>query len=225
MHLGSRHSLVDRFLDFLDRLPPDTGLVLNGDTADAWRLPLQGVHQRALDRLQEEASRRDVVWILGNNDRRFGMKPPKGIRFVDFIEDGDVFVTHGHQFDHVLHSNLLLTLPFQVMHHLRIMAGAKPIHVAVYARRWSWLYYRLKQHVVRKAVRYAREKGYRTIVCGHLHYAEDTMMDGIRYLNTGSWTEEPIYCVTMGNGRPELCAVNEENFPAGVPAEAGGVLS
>jgi UDP-2,3-diacylglucosamine pyrophosphatase LpxH len=31
------------------------------------------------------------------------------------------------------------------------------------------------------------------VTCGHTHYAEDVVIDGIRYLNTGAWTEAPAY--------------------------------
>jgi UDP-2,3-diacylglucosamine pyrophosphatase LpxH len=42
------------------------------------------------------------------------------------------------------------------------------------------------------AVEYARENHYQAVACGHIHCIEDEIIDGIRYLNTGSWTEKPL---------------------------------
>jgi len=73
------------------------------------------------------------------------------------------------------------------------------MHVAEYAKRWEWLYRRLRNHVIRNTVKYARKNGYSTVISGHTHYAEDVRIDGIRYLNTGAWTEVPL-CCAMANG-------------------------
>ena len=35
----------------------------------------------------------------------------------------------------------------------------------------------------------ARSKKCDGVICGHIHYPEDRMIDGIRYLNSGDWVE------------------------------------
>ena len=45
------------------------------------------------------------------------------------------------------------------------------------------------------AVNYAAENGFKAVTCGHTHYAEEQFFRGIRYINTGAWTEEPAHYV------------------------------
>lgn len=40
----------------------------------------------------------------------------------------------------------------------------------------------------RPALRAARERGARAVVCGHSHMPANVLVDGIRYVNSGSWT-------------------------------------
>ena len=37
------------------------------------------------------------------------------------------------------------------------------------------------------------ENGIEAVTCGHTHYPEDLVLDGIRYVNTGAWTEFPAH--------------------------------
>jgi predicted phosphodiesterase len=45
------------------------------------------------------------------------------------------------------------------------------------------------------AVNYAAEDGFEAVTCGHTHFAEEQFINGIRYLNTGAWTELPPHYV------------------------------
>ena len=73
------------------------------------------------------------------------------------------------------------------------------MHVASYAKTWPLLYNIIRKHVLRNAVKFARAKGCSTVICGHSHYAEDIMTNGIRYINTGAWTEMPVYAVWVSD--------------------------
>ncbi|MDI6773919.1 MAG: metallophosphoesterase family protein [Verrucomicrobiota bacterium] len=208
-HLGGRHCRVERFVSFLDRLPPDAALILNGDIVDAWRFPFRDpCMMKALDRIRAEARLREVTWIPGNNDADFVIPDPGSIRFVsDVTLTRGIYVTHGHSFDKVMH-NFLFNMPFRLMHKLEISLGAAPIDVATYVKaRWGWLYRLLQRHVIRGMAAYARERGYAAIVCGHLHEADDRVIEGVRYLNTGAWTEPGEHYVIIENGEIRLRAV------------------
>ena len=80
---------------------------------------------------------------------------------------------------------------FLLMHNLRVKLGAKPVHVANYAKKWEILYKVLRRNVMMNAVNCAMENGYEAVACGHTHYPEDTVFNGVRYINTGAWTESP----------------------------------
>ena len=79
------------------------------------------------------------------------------------------------------------------MHVLRVKLGAKPVHVAEYAKKWQVLYRALCNSVMTNAVSCAAENGYEAVTCGHTHYPEDRVFNGIRYMNTGAWTESPAF--------------------------------
>jgi UDP-2,3-diacylglucosamine pyrophosphatase LpxH len=81
------------------------------------------------------------------------------------------------------------------------------MHVAHYAKRFPRLYDILCRHVRLNAVEFAREHGYAAITCGHTHFAEDVMVDGIRYINTGAWTEAPVVCLWMDDVDMKLIRV------------------
>jgi len=208
VHLGSRHCLYAELMAFLDRLPDDAALVLNGDI-DSYRLRasagLQIRREAALARLREESARRKVAWVRGNHD---WLRPaddlPEVLFVPDLAIDGALFVAHGHVFDSLKPNTFPLIWFFRMLHRIRILLGAESVHVARYAKRYPRLYGILRRHVANRAVAFARRNGYAAVTCGHTHFAEDTQIDGIRYLNTGSWTETPVFQLRVDGGFLEL---------------------
>ena len=82
---------------------------------------------------------------------------------------------------------------FKLMHVLRAKLGAKPVHVAQYAKKWEAFFKVLRRNVMMNAVSCAIENGYEAVTCGHTHYPEDRVVGGVRYINTGAWTESPKF--------------------------------
>ena len=194
VHIGSKYCLADLFIEFLRALPPDATLVLNGDTMDRLRGGLPPRHQEALDLLREESFRRTVVWVSGNHDETYRMPEPGRIEFrATYNVGARLFVAHGYDFDNVMPYHRLFVKLFRAMHAVRVFLGAESVHVAHYAKKWPILYRVLLKGVLMNAVEYAKENGYQAVTCGHTHFAEDVVMDGIRYVNTGAWTELPVY--------------------------------
>ncbi len=54
------------------------------------------------------------------------------------------------------------------------------------------------------AVNCAIENGYEAVTCGHTHYSEDRVFNGIRYINTGAWTESPTFYLQVTNDEMTL---------------------
>ena len=193
LHLGSTHMMCDDFLKFLDGLSDGRTLILNGDTIDRWRTNLTRSHKFVLTRIRQESLKRKVVWIYGNHDELYVMDKPANILFRPSYNIGEkIFITHGHNFEKVMNFNRGFIWLFYAIHKIRIALGAESIHVAHLAKRFPRLYRVLCDKIANNAIEYAKENGYEVIVCGHSHKADDYIKDGVRYINTGAWTEHPI---------------------------------
>lgn len=209
IHLGSRHCKVEALARLLDRLPAGDTLVLNGDTMDSTRRPLPPSHRAALDRLVAESRRRTVIWVQGNHDEDIRLPDPGAFHFaVSHAVGQRLYVQHGFYFDRVMPYHKLFIVAFRLMHRLRITLGAEPVHVAQYAKKWSVLYGVLRRNVLQNALRFAREHGYTAVTCGHTHFAESRQVGDILYMNTGAWTETPVYAVVADENRVGLHAID-----------------
>ena len=210
VHLGSRHCRVTLFQTMLTRLAEGVDLVLAGDVIDDPIRVLEGEHKAALDLLVSQASVRKIHWIHGNHDDAY--KPP-GTDSVHFsterFVDEHVYICHGDHFDNVMPYNEWFLNCFEWFHAMRIKLGAHPVHVAEFAKKFSFLYGFLRKSVRKNAVEHAQEVGAETVVCGHVHLAEDTLVNGIRYINLGAWTEPPCYCLLIDSEAIRLLPVEE----------------
>lgn len=200
LHLGSRFCHFKELMTFLESLPPGAALVMNGDTVDRWH-PVHHYlrdHQPAFDWLARESHRRSITWVLGNHDYDFVVPDPGRMTFPKSHHLGKrLYISHGYDFDRVMPFSRWFIRAFRHYHHLRIWLGADPVHVADYAKRFRRLYDVLCRNVRGHAVEYAKANGYEAVTCGHTHFVEDCVQDGIRYINTGAWTETPLVCLQV----------------------------
>ena len=194
LHIGSRFFLYQEFERFIRDIPDNYELVLNGDIIDNPFRKLTLPHQHLLDQIKKASNRHKVVWVEGNHDKGF---VPNGFGKVQFRRTHNIenrlLIAHGHDFDDIMPKNLAFMKVFKLMHDLRVMLGAQPVHVAKYAKKWELFYRVLRGNVMKNAVKCAIANGYEAVVCGHTHYPEDLVYDGIKYVNTGAWTESPVY--------------------------------
>jgi len=102
-------------------------------------------------------------------------------------------IAHGDDFDEIMPNTQTFIKAFKLMHDFRVKLGARPVHVAKYAKKWEILYKVLRKNVMMNAVKCAMEHGYEAVTCGHTHCPEDSIFNGIRYVNTGAWTEFPTF--------------------------------
>ncbi|MBW2430650.1 MAG: hypothetical protein JRF56_16945 [Deltaproteobacteria bacterium] len=107
------------------------------------------------------------------------------------------------------------------MHNIRVKLGAKPVHVAEYAKKWKSFYRVLRKNIALNAVKCAADNGFEAVTCGHTHYAEDVDFNGIRYINTGAWTEFPAYYLhitademTLNEADPSFVSHRVESAPS-----------
>ena len=202
VHLGLRQCRMNDFLAFLDRLPPEARLILNGDTITHFHsdATLSPEHKQVVARIRAEAERREVIWLHGNNDKKLKLSDPGKIKFAnDFSIGRKLYISHGHNFDYLMPAARAVLIPIRLFYYSVAKIKGSDKHVAEYAKRFSGLYQVLCRHVAANAARYARRHGYKAVTCGHTHFIEDRTIKGIRYLNTGCWTENHAACVVVDN--------------------------
>ena len=206
LHLGSEHFYQREFLSWLDGLPEDAQLILNGDTIDDPRRALGSAHEAVLERLVRESHKRSLVWVYGNHDAGLVLDDPGRICFVERWEIGRrLLVVHGDDFDQIMPRHGLFKTAFRFLHELRSTLGFSRVHVAEYAKKWAFFYRVLNEHVAQNALAAARSQGFEAVTCGHTHAIMDIEREGVRYLNTGSWTERPLHYITVDADEIGLC--------------------
>ena len=206
LHIGLPYFRHRRFEDFLSSLEPGFDLILNGDVIDDPKQKLNGSEVTALDLLRSESYLRRVFWTYGNHDDGLELDDPGQIRFCRHLEiNKSLLVVHGDDFDEIMPKSLWFIRVMKMLHNLRIRLGAHPVHVAEFAKKWLPLLYRvLTEEVKKNAVNCAHENGFSAITCGHTHYVEDAFCEGVRYINTGTWTEEPLNYLRVAKNQLSL---------------------
>ena len=212
LHIGSEYFLSKDFEGFIENLSEGDELVLNGDIINNPRKKLAPRHQRMMDLIEQLSYRQRVVWVRGNHDNGYSGRQLGKVSFKRHFNIGRrLMIAHGDFFDEIMPKCLIFMRVFKFMHDLRVKLGARPVHVAHYAKKWPLLYNLLRKNVMVNAVNYAIENGYEAVACGHTHFPEDREFKGVRYLNTGTWTEKPIYCIQVTSNQITMKMIEDSN--------------
>jgi UDP-2,3-diacylglucosamine pyrophosphatase LpxH len=211
VYLGARQCLASWFLAFLRNIPPHVSLVLNGDVMTRLRgeasLPVS--HIEVLDAIRAISLRQAVIWVGGNHDRKFRLSGEHSIQFVtEYPVSSELYVVHGDRFDHLSHSLRFLLLPLRIGYEFCTRVVGSRTHVTDFAKLFPGLYEVLNGHVLRNATKYAHANGFKAVVCGHTHHPGVREHSGVRYYNTGCWTERGAHVLVVRNHESiDLCPV------------------
>ncbi len=196
LHLGSdvcHAKLLEEFLAWAVEHCDE--LVINGDVFDDLNFKrLTKRHFACLKIIRRNSDRPDfrVVWIRGNHDGPIDIiSHIVGVDILDeyVYQNGHtrLLILHGDQFDTFTTAYPLLT---------EIACGLfyfiqkwMPHRAARWIRRISKRWQRNSQLIERRAVDYARGRGFRYVTCGHTHLPLVSEHDGVRYINSGTWTD------------------------------------
>ena len=211
LHLGNHFSRSRMFTAMIQRLNKSVTVILAGDIIDAPGRPLSKDDLAALDSLRKRVSHKPVIWVEGNHDEGYRPEASGNIQFVDSYAIGGnrLFISHGDRFDTVIPNNRWFIKTFRFFHKLRVRFGANPVHIADYAKKYRPLYNFLRRKVMNCAVEHAIKQNFEAVACGHVHYAEDTFCEGIRYINLGAWTESPCYCLLVDDEKMKLATIED----------------
>lgn len=156
----------------------------------------------------------NIVYIRGNHDHflyeEFIKDNPDGVSFngitikyndIHETSNGDLyFILHGDEFDGLVRmypivytlgavSYAFIIMLNRIQNSLRRLLGFKEWSMA------QWIKHKVKSSIQfinnyeSLVVESAKNHDVDGVICGHIHHAEDKMMDGTRYLNCGCWVE------------------------------------
>ena len=227
VHLGFKGCQAQYLLDFLRRVECDT-VYLVGDIIDLWALSRSfywpQAHNDVIRTILGKAKHGTrVVYVPGNHDRVF--RDHDGLvmgnveiqrEAVHQTADGRRFlVLHGDEFDSIVRASPWLE---SLGSHAYSVALTANRYVNAIRQRFGYPYWSLAafmKHKVKNAVQYitgfekalaaaARERGLDGVICGHIHRAEITEIDGMTYCNDGDWVESCTALVEDFSGRLSL---------------------
>jgi UDP-2,3-diacylglucosamine pyrophosphatase LpxH len=198
LHLGSdvcQARLLEEFLEWAVNQTRE--LVINGDIFDDLNFKrLTKRHFACLKIIRRHSDRDDfrLTWIRGNHDGSADIiSHIVGVEILDeyVYSNGQIqlLILHGDQFDtFITHYGLLTELACGVFYYIQKWM---PHRASRWIRRISKRWQRNSQLIERRATEYARNHGYRFVTCGHTHIPLVSEVEGVHYINSGTWTEAP----------------------------------
>ena len=198
LHLGSdvcQARLLEEFLEWAAEQTRE--LVINGDIFDDLNFKrLSKRHFACLRSIRRHSDRDDLrlTWIRGNHDGAADViSHIVGVDFLDeyVFDNGTIrlLILHGDQFDHFITKYKWMTSIACGLFY--VIQKWVPHSAARWIRRISKRFQRNSEVVRDGAVEYARIKSCDHVTCGHTHAPFESVIDGIRYVNSGTWTEHP----------------------------------
>jgi UDP-2,3-diacylglucosamine pyrophosphatase LpxH len=203
LHLGSTMSRSKQLTELLRQVTYKR-LILNGDvfddlnfkrlSRDDWEF-LSFIRASTNERLEHE-----LVWVIGNHD---GGAPEilshlLGIHiheeYVWNHAGRTLLAVHGHQFDAFVseHSRFVDAAIWAYSIVQKLDPKHRASRLVKNASRQSKRWMRRSDKVAKEASAHGKSTyGAQVVTCGHTHHPMDVMLDGVRYLNSGSWTDKP----------------------------------
>lgn len=236
IHLGTKFSQADKFLDFLKENESEN-LYLVGDIIDGWAMKRKyrwtQSHSDVVQKILRKARKgTNVFYITGNHDEFLRSFLPvllgdnlHILNEADYVSaDGKkYYVTHGDFFDSVTMTKKWLAhlgdIGYDLLLHLNqiFQFFRKVFRINRY---WSLSKY-VKDNIKSSVsfitdyetvlAEHAKHKEYDGIICGHIHKAEMKMIDGIEYKNSGDWVESCTALVETQTGEWKIINWLEKN--------------
>ena len=233
IHLGTRGCQAEALRDFLKHHSCDR-LYLVGDIIDGWRLKSNfywpQAHNDVLRRILTLAKRgTQVIYVTGNHDeflRKYSDMQFGNLELVDdavhVTQKGErLHVLHGDRYDVITRYHRWLAFlgdygygfllnTNTLVNWARKRLGYQPWSLSAYVK-----------HRVKRAVNFisefetavateCRQRGYDGTICGHIHHAEISQIEGITYMNCGDWVESCTALTEDEHGNFEIVRWSHE---------------
>ncbi len=222
LHLGARNSLGRAFLDFLQRTRFQR-LVIAGDMFEYPNLKgLRDQDLGVLGDLRRLSDELPVIWLQGNHDpahevwqNLLGIQPRQYV--ILGVGHRSYYVCHGDRWD--ISVNVAWPVVASANAIYRFSQRIDSTHrLARRLKHSSKRFCRVSRAIREGACETARAENHAGIIIGHSHVAEECVVDGVHYLNSGCWTELPCTFVGIREGRARTYAWHDGDHVALSPA-------
>jgi len=227
VHLGFPGCSAEFLLEFIRDMRCER-LYLVGDIIDFWSLKKKRywpqAHNNVVRSILGKAKHDTrVIYVPGNHDEV--MREYDGLslgnveihdRIIHETADGRrLLVMHGDQFDSAVVNSKFIGLMGSAAYDFLLRMNRYVNWCRELLGRDYWSLAAAVKHKVKKAVKYisnfesavaheARRARVDGLVCGHIHRAELTDIDGVTYMNCGDWVESCTALVEHHDGTLEL---------------------
>lgn len=116
------------------------------------------------------------------------------------VGDQQYLVLHGDRFDPTLRYPVVTEMADWCYQVSQKISRKLAKWLKKKSKRWGGLLDYVRQQTIAHAV----EREHPGIVTGHTHYAEDLHINGVHYLNSGCWTDDPCSYLALENGKIRL---------------------
>ena len=208
VHIGSKGCNAQELLETLKNYEPET-LFIVGDFIDGWLLKKRHYWKQEYTNLirkilsySKKGTR--VVYITGNHDEFLRNYSPllfgENIEIVDEIIWKDYYIVHGDLYDGVVKLKWLGVLG-SIGYELAIQIDRSMKKLGYRKSLSKWAKDKVKNAVKfitsfeKQLVFQAKKRGCKGVICGHIHKPENSVIDGVHYLNCGDWIENNSYII------------------------------
>lgn len=214
LHLGTRFSQTKKFIDFLKHNESEN-IFLVGDIVDGWAIKRKFIWPQSHSDVIQKVLRRarkgsNVYFITGNHDdflRPFiplilgdNLKISNEFEY-QAVNGKKYYITHGDFFDSITLTKRWLAVLGDYGYDLLLNLNEKiNLLRKVFNIKSHWSLSKYVKDSVKSSISFindfedtlanhAKHKGYDGIICGHIHKAEQRLIQDIEYLNCGDWVE------------------------------------
>ena len=222
VHLGTRHCNAERLLEFLKSTEAERYYLI-GDIIDGWMMRKKVYWPQSHNNVVQfflKQSKKDIkiIYVTGNHDeflREYSGTVMGNIEIVDSvihtcINGKRYLVIHGDQFDIVTMNAKWLAYIGGWLYD-RMIDLNRYIHYVYKGFSLSaWAKHNVKEAVnfigdyEKVVVDAAKRRCVDGVICGHIHHANISDFDNIRYINCGDWVESCTAIVEHDNGKFEI---------------------
>lgn len=220
-HLGSDHCSHEKILKLLSNIECDY-LYIVGDFIDGWALNRKfkwnnnyNVILQKILRLSRKGTM--VIYLWGNHDDF--VEPYTNFYFGDNIHilrntnhvtklGEKILILHGDQFDGIVSKSKWIQKIGAIIYDFSLSING-------IFRIFKFSFSNFLKSKAKEAVKYVSnfenivsnyciKNNYSSILCGHIHKAENRVINGIKYYNCGDWVESNTFIIEDEDGNIRL---------------------